>query len=100
MTQHQCTKPCGSIDCAYGCITGRPWTGSEADSRVATSGFVKVVGAPPDPIRQAVDRWIDMERKAKAWDVLVEYSEGRCDDEVSEKLCELRRSLDQRASQA
>lgn len=25
---------------------------------------------PPDPIQQAVDRWIDMERKAKAWDKL------------------------------
>jgi hypothetical protein len=29
---HNCLAPCGSIDCAHGCISGKPWTGSPADS--------------------------------------------------------------------
>lgn len=35
MTQVGCNAPCGSIDCAHGCIAGNPWTGSKADLMAA-----------------------------------------------------------------
>jgi hypothetical protein len=44
----------------------------------ATSGFVKVVPTPApvvDHLTKVVDDWIEMERKARAWDAAVKLAE-------------------------
>jgi hypothetical protein len=74
----KCSKPCGTLDCAWGCLYGNNWTGSGVDAPTSCSA-VRTEDPPPyapaprqaaDPLVKAVDDWIEMERKARAWDAM------------------------------